>query len=78
MNKSANVGAESFLFPSMRYKTWIKNGDYESYSTTLQKELRPRFTIGATYSFSNKVKVNYRQKKNFNSRDTGLDGIKAK
>ncbi|MBD5281016.1 MAG: hypothetical protein HDS35_10820, partial [Bacteroides sp.] len=62
----------------MRDKTWIKNGDYESYSTYLQKGVHPKITLGVSYSFSNKVKVNYRQKKNFNSRNTGLDGIKAK
>ncbi|MBD5265310.1 MAG: TonB-dependent receptor [Bacteroides sp.] len=75
---SANVGAESFLFPSMRDKTWIKNGDYESYSTYLQKGVHPKITLGVSYSFSNKVKFNYRQKKYFNSRETGLNDIKAK
>lgn len=75
---SATVGAESFLFPSMRSKTWTENGDYNSYTTYLQKGVRPKITIGVAYSFSNKVRSNYRQKKNFNSRETGLNDIQVK
>lgn len=74
---SVSLTGESFLFPSMRSKTWIKNGDYESYSTYLQRGVHPKITIGISYNFSNKVQFNYRQKKYFNSRESGIKDMKA-
>ena len=59
--------------------SWVNNNTKKKYQVYIPTKYSILTAIICqNYSFSNKVKVNYRQKKNFNSRDTGLDGIKAK
>ncbi len=72
-NRALYLGlyANSLLFPGSKYKTWIENGDYRSYTTFTEKGLRPTIMFIVSYTFSNKIQQTYRQKKYIQMNDSG-------
>ena len=70
------VMGESFICPRRPTKTWVVNGDYESFNRSVQKTLSPKFQIGASYTFQTK-NFQWRNKKQFNGGDGELQTIKT-
>ena len=62
-NLSLQAGAENPLFCRQRDITWTSNPNYSSYSTFLNRGMKPYIFIGATFYFSNKIKSSRRNKK---------------
>lgn len=76
-NWSLSVSGEGVLCPEVPSKTWVVNGDYRSYSTFLMKDRYPKFMIGLSYSFKNKIKMKWRNTKRFYEVDNGLENVKV-
>ena len=76
-NWSLSVSGEGVLCPEVPSKTWNINGDYRSYSTFLMKDRYPKFMIGLSYSFKNKIKMKWRNTKRFYETDNGLENVKV-
>ena len=74
---SVNVMAQTFLFPRRPRKNWTVNGDYESFSSSVQKNLAPRIQIGVYYTFQTK-NFKWRNKKQLNKSDNELNSITTK
>lgn len=70
--------SQNFLCSNMSSKTWVKDKNYNSYSTQLTSDRSPMFLIGVSYFFKNKVENKWRQKKQFYNTDNELEGITVK
>ncbi len=68
--------AEKFICPRRASKTWTLNGDYNSFSSTVQKTLAPKIQIGVWYTFQTK-NFRWRNKKQLNGEDGELKTIKT-
>ncbi len=73
---SLQLMAEKFICPRRASKTWTLNGDYSSYTSTVQKTLAPKVQIGVWYSFQTK-NFQWRNKKQLNAEDGELKTIKT-
>lgn len=69
------VNGEGLLCPELSSKTWTVNGDYRSYSTFLMKDRYPKFTVGLSWSFKNKIKKKWRNTKQFYETDSELGNV---
>lgn len=76
IHESFNVQMQidTFICARRPIKTWTLNGDYDSYTSSIQKSLAPNIQIGFWYSFHTK---NYKQrnKKQFNDIDNELKTV---
>lgn len=70
--------SQYYLFSNMSIKTSIKDKNYSSYSSQLMSDRSPMLLLGVAYSFKNKVKSKWRDKKRFYDMDNGLEGITVK
>lgn len=69
------AGAENPLFCGHRNITWTSSPNYYSYSTSLDKGMKPFIFIGATYFFANKIKSKWRNKKDLKVSDDGYNSM---
>ena len=67
-----------FVGTGMWSKSWVKDEGYTSYKANYLTDRTPTFSIGASYTFKNKVQNKWRQKKQFNNDDRELQGIGVK
>lgn len=71
------ISGEGLLCSEVSSKTWTINGDFRSYSTFLLKDRYPKFTIGLSWVFKNKIEMKWRNKKMFYQTDSELNNIKV-
>lgn len=67
---------QNFLFPRAHSKTWTINGDYLSYTSSVQRTLAPMISIGVWYNFVTR-NFKWRNKKSFNDGYRELENLKA-
>lgn len=72
------VMGQYFVGTGMWSKSWVKDEGYTSYKANYLTDRIPTFSIGASYTFKNKVQNKWRQKKQFNNDDRELQGIGVK
>ena len=75
---SLSVSGEGILCPELPSKMWVVDGNYHTYSTDLMKDRYPKIMFGVSWSFKNKVKMKWRQKKQFYDEDRELQNIGIK
>ena len=68
---------ENYICPRKPRKNWTVNGDYESFSSSVSKNLAPRVQIGVSYTFQTK-NFKWRDKKQLNESDNELNSITTK
>ena len=69
--------AEKYICPKRPIKTWTVNGDYESFSSRVQKTLSPKIQLGVWYTFQTK-NFKWRNKKQLNKEDNELKTVTTK
>lgn len=69
--------AQYVVCPNMWSKSWVVQDGYRSFKSSRQTDRAPMFLVQISYSFKNKVKNKWRQKKQFNQQDSTLQGIKV-
>lgn len=69
---------QNYLYNKMKDKTWVRDNDYTSFSSSHMTDRAPMFLLGVSYSFSNKIQNKWRQKKQFYDTDNELHGIGIK
>ena len=68
--------AQNFLWPKMHLKSWTVNGDYNAFSSSVNRYNAPKIAFGVWYTFMTK-NFKWRKKKSFNNGDRELEGLKA-
>lgn len=76
-NWQLTTSVEGLLCSELPSKVWVINGNYCSYSTELLKDRNPKFMIGISWSFKNKIQMKWRNKKMFYQTDSELEKIKV-
>ena len=74
---SIRLMAEKYICPKRPIKTWTVNGDYESFSSRVQKTLSPKIQLGVWYTFQTK-NFKWRNKKQLNKEDNELKTVTTK
>ena len=70
-----SVSAEQFICPRRHSKTWTVNGNFHSYSSSVQTTLSPKICVGVSYNFVTK-NFRWRNKKQFDSGDDELKSVR--
>ena len=71
---SISLMAEKFICPRKASKTWVANGDYKSYISSVQTSLAPKLQVGVWYTFQTK-NFKWRNKKQLNNQDDELKSV---
>ena len=74
---SLQLMAEKYICPRRASKTWMVNGDYESFTSSVQKTLAPKIQIGVWYTFQTK-NFKWRNKRQLNNEDGELKTVTVK
>ncbi len=74
---SVGISAENYLFPKRHTKVWVRNGDYRSFSSSVQRNQIPKVTLGVQYTFVTK-NFKWRNSKQFYESDNELQSVTTK
>lgn len=74
---SVSISAEKFLFPKKHSQSWVRNGDYSSFSRDVQRNQAPLLKLGVQYTFVTK-NFKWRNQKQFYGSDNDLQSVKTK